>query len=89
MLLAAEGRVTYEPARSQRLSLDPVIEAAGQDPETQSRLEAALDRVLAALLGAGAVSAADRALVPSSLVDGLRTVRASATQEVADTLVRG
>lgn len=52
LVVALEGRVTHEPARGPRLSADPVLEAAGRDAETQERLEAGIDRVMAALHGA-------------------------------------
>jgi hypothetical protein len=49
--VAAAGRISYEPARSNRVSADPVIEAAGRDAEMQEDLDQALDRVLVALHG--------------------------------------
>ena len=52
--LAAAGRISYEPARANRVSADPVIEATGRDGEMQAALDAALDRVLVVLHGHGA-----------------------------------
>lgn len=46
-----EGSIRYEPARGRRLSADPVIEATASDAELQRALDAAIDRVLAALHG--------------------------------------
>lgn len=69
-----KGRVTYEPIAGPRVSADPVIEAAGVDPEAQARLEEALDRVLAALQRPGGVAAGDREGVPGWLAAGLREV---------------
>jgi len=71
-LVQVEGRITYEPARGQRLSADPVLEAAGKDPEAQGRLEVALDRVLRDLRGPDGTGVRDRSLVASWLVDGFR-----------------
>jgi hypothetical protein len=73
LVLRMTGRVTYEPIAGRRVSADPVIEAAGADPEAQARLEAALDRVLRALAQPDG-SSRDRATVPTWLVDGLRRV---------------
>jgi hypothetical protein len=70
-LAEVEGQITYEPARGQRLSADPVIEAAGRDPETQARLEATLDRVLRAVYRSGAEGVRDRTYLARWLVDGL------------------
>ena len=50
-LLESEAAIRFEPATGERLSADPVTEAAGTDEATQARLEAALDRVLEALQG--------------------------------------
>jgi hypothetical protein len=66
-----EGQISYEPARGQRVSADPVIEAAGRDPETQARLEEALDRVLRAVYGSGAEGVRDRSHLARWLVEGL------------------
>jgi hypothetical protein len=74
LLLEMKGRITYEPIAGSKVSADPVIEAAGTDPEAQARLEKALDRVLKALQGADPVSTGDRAGVPEWLVAGLREV---------------
>jgi hypothetical protein len=71
-LVQMEGRITYEPASGQRLSADPVLEAAGIDPEAQGRLEVALDRVLRDLRGPDGAGVKDRTLVASWLVDGFR-----------------
>ena len=74
-LLALQGRVSYEPLRGQRVSADPVIEAAGTDPEAQAQLEQALDRVLAAIapLQNGEMSREGaRARAPTWLVDGMK-----------------
>ena len=70
-----KGRVTYEPMAGPRVSADPVIEAAGVDDEAQATLEAALDRVLAALQQPGGVGAGGRAGVPGWLAAGLREVQ--------------
>ncbi len=51
LLVDLDGRITYEPARSERVSADPVLEAAGTDEDAQARLDAALDRILDALHG--------------------------------------
>jgi hypothetical protein len=69
-LVQMEGRITYEPARGQRLSADPVLEAAGRDEEAQGRLEVALDRVLRDLRGRDGAGVSDRSLVSTWLVDG-------------------
>jgi hypothetical protein len=71
-LVQMEGRITYEPARGQRLSADPVLEAAGRDEEAQGRLEVALDRVLRDLRGPDGAGVSDRSLVTTWLVDGFR-----------------
>ncbi|MCH7532791.1 MAG: hypothetical protein IIB36_13685 [Gemmatimonadetes bacterium] len=57
LLVQHTGSIRYEPARGPRLSADPVLEAAGTDPESQLLLERALDRVLRALTldGRGAI----------------------------------
>ncbi len=72
-LVEREDRITYEPAVGTRVSVDPILQAAGSDPETQALLEAALDRVLDALSarGAGPVEAA---ALPEWVFDGLRDV---------------
>ncbi len=63
----------HEPAVGTRVSVDPILQAAGSDPETQELLEAALDRVLDALSarGEGPVEAA---ALPGWVFDGLRDV---------------
>lgn len=73
LLVEREDRITYEPAVGTRVSVDPVLQAAGSDAETQALLEAALDRVLDALSarGAGPVEAA---ALPAWVFDGLRDV---------------
>ena len=53
LLIEREESITYEPAVGTRISVDPILQAAGTDPETQRLLEAALDRVLAALNARG------------------------------------
>ncbi|MFQ5537915.1 MAG: hypothetical protein ACE5GJ_10745 [Gemmatimonadota bacterium] len=53
VLLRLEDRLMYEPARGKKLSSAPVLEVAGTDPRAQEEMEAALDRVLAALVRAG------------------------------------
>jgi hypothetical protein len=50
-LLAAEGRILYEPATGPRVSTDPVIEAAGRTPGDQALLEDILDAILGELRG--------------------------------------
>ena len=59
LLVQNTGSISYEPANGSRLSADPVMEAAGTDPESQLLLERALDRVLRALSldGRGAAEA--------------------------------
>ena len=59
LLVRHAGSISYEPASGSRLSADPVMEAAGSDPEMQLLLERALDRVLQALSldGRGAIEA--------------------------------
>lgn len=74
LLLEMEGRITYEPIRGERVSADPVIEAAGTDPDAQARLEAALDRVLLALQRPDGTPIGDRARIPAWLVEGLQTL---------------
>lgn len=76
-LVALKGRVSYEPSRGERLSADPVIEAAGTDPEAQAELEQALDRVLVAIapLQNGETSREGaRARAPTWLVDGMKSL---------------
>ena len=72
-MVQLKGRISYEPIRGQRVSADPVIEAAGTDPEAQALLDGALDRLLAALHGADGTSARDRLRIPDWLVEELRT----------------
>jgi hypothetical protein len=71
LLMEREDRITYEPAVGSRVSVDPILQAAGADPETQALLDAALDRVLDALSarGEGPVEAA---ALPGWVFDGLR-----------------
>jgi hypothetical protein len=71
LLLEMEDDITYEPAVGSRVSADPVLEAAGRDPLTQQRLEAALDRTLDALSarGQGPIEAP---AVPAWTIEGLR-----------------
>lgn len=73
LLVEREDLITYEPAVGTRVSVDPVLQAAGSDAETQALLEAALDRVLDALSarGGGPVEAA---ALPGWVFDGLRDV---------------
>jgi hypothetical protein len=52
-LVAAEGRILYEPATGPRVSNDPVIEAAGRTPADQALLEEILDAILGELRGGG------------------------------------
>lgn len=74
LMVKLKGRISYEPIRGPRVSADPVIEAAGTDPEAQELLEAALDRLLQALHGADGTSARDRLKIPDWLVEGLRSM---------------
>jgi hypothetical protein len=52
-LVAAEGRILYEPATGPRVSNDPVIEAVGRTPDDQALLDEILDAVLGELRGQG------------------------------------
>jgi hypothetical protein len=52
-LVAAEGRILYEPATGSRVSNDPVIEAAGRTPADQDLLEEVLDAILGEMRGSG------------------------------------
>jgi len=77
LVVELEGRISYEPIRGPRVSADPVIEAAGIDPEAQARLDAALDRLLAALHGTDGTRRTpprDRMQIPEVLVEGLREI---------------
>lgn len=74
VLVELEGRVTYEPIRGQRVSADPVLEAAGTDEEAQALLEMALDRVLRALHGPDGTEPGERSQVSGWLVRGLEGV---------------
>jgi hypothetical protein len=74
LVVELEGRISYEPIRGPRVSADPVIEAAGIDPEAQARLDGALDRLLTALHGAEGTSPRDRARIPEWLVEGLEVL---------------
>lgn len=69
--VGAAGRISYEPARANRVSADPVIEATGRDEEMQLALDAALDRVLKALHGDGHVAGPGRDGVATWLVEEL------------------
>lgn len=69
VLLELSGRVTYEPQRGRGVSADPVLEAAGTDPAAQALLEAALDRVLAALKGPGGDAPGERARMAAWMAD--------------------
>lgn len=71
VLVQLDGRVTYEPIRGRKVSADPVLEAAGTDPEAQALLEMALDRVLSALHGPDGSPLGNRNQVSGWLVDGL------------------
>jgi hypothetical protein len=77
IVVSLQGRVTYEPARGPHLSAAPVIEAVGVDQDAQTRMERALDRVLAAMrpLQNGEVSSAGaKARVPTWIENGLKTL---------------
>lgn len=74
VLVDLGDRVTYEPIRGRRVSADPVLEAAGADPEAQSLLELALDRVLRALHGADGSPVEDRSQVSAWLTEALRRI---------------
>jgi len=71
LLIELEGRVTYEPIRGTRLSADPVLEAAGTDPEAQSLLEVALDRVLSALPASEGLPSRDRSRLTDWMIEGV------------------
>jgi hypothetical protein len=71
LLLEREDRITYEPAVGPRVSADPVLQAAGSDPETQDLLEGALDRVLDAL-SAGGDGPVEAQALPEWIFEGLR-----------------
>jgi hypothetical protein len=68
-LLAAEGRILYEPAAGPAVSSDPVIEAVGRTPADQALLEEVLDAILAELQGEGRAGSA--ANVREWVYDGL------------------
>lgn len=72
-LVAREAAITYEPAVGPRVSVDPILQAAGRDPETQSALEAGLDRVLDALSAEGS-GPVEVSRVPQWTFEGLRDV---------------
>lgn len=74
VLVALGSRVTYEPLRGGRVSADPVLEAAGSDPEAQLLLESALDRVLGSLRGVDGASPRDRNRLGSWLAEALAEV---------------
>ena len=63
--------MTHEPIRGGRLSADPVLEAAGTDPEAQSLLEVALDRVLKELPASGGLPSRDRSQLTEWMVGGV------------------
>ncbi len=69
--LEREDAIDWEPARGERLSADPVTEAASADPEVQAELDAALDRVLDALYVATEGGRAVQGAVPDWLVRSL------------------
>ena len=69
--VSAAGRISYEPARANRVSADPVIEATGRDEEMQAALDAALDRVLKSLHGDENVVGPGRHGVATWLVEEL------------------
>lgn len=71
LLIELQGRVTHEPIRGGRLSADPVLEAAGTDPEAQSLLEVALDRVLKELPGSPGLPSRDRSHLTEWMVEGV------------------
>lgn len=71
------GRVSYEPARGNKLSADPVVEAAGKDVAAQEALEQSLDEVLQAVAAAGAIGVGDRNALALWLVKGLGRVLGS------------
>lgn len=71
VMVTLGDRVTYEPIRGRDVSADPVLEAAGADPEAQALLEVALDRVLAAMTRSDGTGAGARDQVSSWLVQGL------------------
>ncbi len=71
LLLEREDRISYEPAVGSRVSVDPILQAAGSDAETQDLLEQALDRVLDALSAGGDGPVEARAL-PAWIFEGLR-----------------
>jgi hypothetical protein len=77
LMTRLKGRISYEPIRGERVSADPVIEAAGTDAEAQAELEAALDQVLTALHGAGGSTALNRDAVPGWVVEGLAKLETS------------
>ena len=70
---AARGRISYQPARGNRVSADPVIEATGTDAEMQVALDAALDRVLLAVHGEVGSPGPGREGVAGWLVEALKT----------------
>ncbi|MEX2467250.1 MAG: hypothetical protein WD995_10085 [Gemmatimonadota bacterium] len=73
LLVEREASITYEPAVGTRISADPILQAAGTDPETQQLLEAALDRVLDAL-SERQVGPVEASRVPDWMFEGLRDV---------------
>jgi hypothetical protein len=73
LLIEREESITYEPAVGTRISVDPILQAAGTDPETQQLLEAALDRVLAGLNARG-LGPSEASRVRAWAFEGLRDV---------------
>lgn len=72
-LLAREAEISYEPAVGTRISADPVLQAASTNPAVQRDMEAALDRVLAALAAQG-TGPVEAARVRDWTFEGLRDV---------------
>jgi hypothetical protein len=73
LLVEREESINYEPAVGTRISVDPILQAAGTDPETQQLLEAALDRVLAGLNARG-LGPTEASRVRAWAFEGLRDV---------------
>ncbi len=68
-LVQAEGTILFEPATGPGLSTDPVIEAAGRDPQSQTLLDQVLDLILTELQAEG--GAGESANVREWVWDGL------------------